>query len=297
MRNSKIAFFDLDGTLREPASDKRFISSPTDQRAIAGTQEVVRHLHKDGWIVIGVSNQGGVPEHKSLEDCVEEQQFTLELFPEMVFILAAPGMGGVDCVICDREERIYEVGFFWGLENFRKPSPDMIILGMRIFGARPNACFLCGDRDEDKGAAAAAGIDFYPASEILSLPKRKLHKLYLIRGISGSGKSTLAREIAGANQVAADDFPGLYDGGYQWGLQKAAHSWCQDRCEEMMREGLTPIAVHNTVCKLGYLKPYQEMAEKYGYRVSVLTTEGNYGNCHDVPPDAIEKQRKSFELL
>jgi hypothetical protein len=64
-----------------------------------------------------------------------------------------------------------------------------------------------------------------------------------------------------------------------------------------MQNGLTPIASHNTFCKVEYLKPYQEMAEKYGYRVSVIHAEGDYGNCHDVPPDAVEKQKKSFELL
>lgn len=123
-----------------------------------------------------------------------------------------------------------------------------------------------------------------------------MRKLYLIRGVSGSGKSTLAVELAGRNQVAADDFTGLYvNGNYQFNKQKESHQWCLNQCWEMMENGLTPIAVHNTFCKLAYLEPYIRLAKRFGYTVTVIKTEGNYGTVHNVPKNVLLSQQSIFE--
>jgi len=81
---NKIIFFDLDGTLRETISGKTFINEPHDQRAIKGTQKALSSYQKKGFVLIGITNQGGVAAgHKSIESAIEEQRITLELFPEL----------------------------------------------------------------------------------------------------------------------------------------------------------------------------------------------------------------------
>jgi predicted kinase len=130
--------------------------------------------------------------------------------------------------------------------------------------------------------------------EILQAPSKRL---YLIRGASGSGKSTLARELAGSQAIAADDFPGLYEGGYNIELQSQAHQWCQEQCELSMKRGYSAIAVANTFSRIVHLQPYQELAKKYGYRVSIINCEGNYGNLHEVPEDVRERQLGLFDPL
>ena len=46
------------------------------------------------------------------------------------------------------------------------------------------------------------------------------------------------------------------------------------------------------------MKPYYELAEKYGYRVYSIVVENRHGvkNVHNVPDEAIDKMRKRFEI-
>jgi hypothetical protein len=46
------------------------------------------------------------------------------------------------------------------------------------------------------------------------------------------------------------------------------------------------------------MKPYYELAEKYGYMVFSLIVENRHGgvNTHGVPEDKIEQMKKRFEV-
>jgi predicted kinase len=120
--------------------------------------------------------------------------------------------------------------------------------------------------------------------------------LSIIRGVSGSAKSTLAKELAPDYNVAADDFPGLYEGGvYHLELQQAAHDWCFEKVRRWMQEGYSRIAVHNTFVQIKYFQPYKDLAIAHGYRYRVIHTEGNYGNVHNVPQSALDRQINLWE--
>ena len=46
------------------------------------------------------------------------------------------------------------------------------------------------------------------------------------------------------------------------------------------------------------MKPYYELAEKYGYAVFSLIVENRHGgkNVHNVPEETLEKMRNRFEI-
>ncbi len=76
-----LLLIDMDGTLREPLSGQQYFQHPQDQRIIAGA-EIAIGAYKDDWIIVGITNQGGVAAgHKSMQECIKEQQYTLELLP------------------------------------------------------------------------------------------------------------------------------------------------------------------------------------------------------------------------
>lgn len=87
----------MDGTLREPLSGQQHFQNPQDQQIIVGADIAIR-AYKDDWIIVGITNQGGVAAgHKSMQQCIKEQQYTLELFPQLREIYFCPDFEGRKC--------------------------------------------------------------------------------------------------------------------------------------------------------------------------------------------------------
>lgn len=167
----KLLLLDLDNTIREPKSGAKFINKPDDQKLIDGVEDAIAH-YKD-WTIVGITNQGGVAAgHKSLEDAIAEQQYTLELLFQMVCILFCPDYEGKDCWVIQRDYRepfvISKLG-----ENFRKPGDGMLKYAKHWawnycggYATDPiEDILMVGDRPEDEQAALAASIPFMWAEE------------------------------------------------------------------------------------------------------------------------------------
>lgn len=138
-----------------------------------------------------------------------------------------------------------------------------------------------------------------------------MKKLFLLRGLPGSGKSTLAESLAsgaGSAHFEADMFF-VKDGEYKFDSTqlKNAHNWCRDEVEYAMQFGyrgnpvnspLGNIIVSNTFTQEWEMKPYYELAEKYGYVVFSLIVENRHGgvNEHGVPKDKLEQMKNRFEV-
>ena len=136
-----------------------------------------------------------------------------------------------------------------------------------------------------------------------------MKELFLIRGISGAGKSTLAKSIGGIH-IEADMFF-MKDGEYQFDVTRLrdAHQWCQtfaedhmklnEHLEEFAKADRYRIVVSNTFTQEWEMKPYFELAEKYGYKIFSLIVENRHGgvNEHGVPEDKLEIMRTRFEIL
>jgi len=85
---------------------------------------------------------------------------------------------------------------------------------------------------------------------------------------------------------------------------KDAHAWCRNEVEIRMGDNqVNPqyypqIAVSNTFTQEWEMKPYFDMAEKYGYKVFSIIVENRHGgkNEHGVPDDKLEIMRNRFEI-
>ena len=162
-----ILFLDLDGTIRKPKSDNRFISDPYDQELIVGAVSKLKEMNSI--LKIGITNQGGVlAGHKTLEDCIKEQAYTMELMRlndvELDFVYFCPDEGQTCYKV--KNEKSYKMQG----RLFRKPDPGMINLALEIYGFVAASCKLIGDRPEDETAAKLAGVPFEWAKDWWTKP-------------------------------------------------------------------------------------------------------------------------------
>lgn len=123
--------------------------------------------------------------------------------------------------------------------------------------------------------------------------------LYLIRGIPWSGKSSLAKAL-GFTHLEADMYHLDENGNYDWKPEKVkeSHVWCQKQVINLMLESEQKIVVSNTFTQEWEMKPYFELAEKYGYQVFTIIVENRHGgkNVHNVPQETLEKMKNRFEI-
>lgn len=121
--------------------------------------------------------------------------------------------------------------------------------------------------------------------------------IYLLRGLPGAGKSTLASQLS-TNICEADMFF-MRNGKYEFDVNGlgAAHLWCRDRCETFMKDGVSSVVVSNTLTSTKELKPYTELAEKYGYMVVSVIVENRHGNksIHDVPDETLDRMKERLK--
>jgi len=122
--------------------------------------------------------------------------------------------------------------------------------------------------------------------------------LIILRGIPGCGKSTFA-EVIGEFICTADDYF-LVNGEYMWDPKRLgdAHKACRDKVLWGMESNMAKIIVANTSTTVKEMKPYYEMAEKFGYEVFSVIVENRHGgvNTHNVPEEALDKMKTRFNI-
>lgn len=126
----------------------------------------------------------------------------------------------------------------------------------------------------------------------------------MIGGAPGSGKSTLAKVIKDGyvnlvrvSHLETDNYFIKQDGtyGFEQGLLKHAHQWCQDKVSDCMAMFDPVIIVSNTFTKAWERRPYLEMARKRGYTVQYIYCTGQFQNIHGVPQAVIDRMRDQYE--
>ena len=125
--------------------------------------------------------------------------------------------------------------------------------------------------------------------------------LILIRGIPGSGKSTLAKQIQQTEKkfliVEADQYFIDFNENYVYNKSKIkeAHKWCQQLAIEWMQLGYSVI-VANTFIRKWEMQPYTKIANELKIPITIIITQGEFQNIHDVPQSTIERMKAQFEF-
>lgn len=195
MSNKKLLMLDLDGTVRRGKTDPRgYINAPDDQELIPEAKAAIARYVREGWTIVGITNQGGVEAgHKTITEAIAEQRFTQGIVqdiartierarfdppsPILSAIYFCPDFAGQQCwyipygeLATPMHDREW-VAQPWMPEppsslvgTFRKPRPGMLKLALQTPQGWGDVLFV-GDRPEDKQAAAAAGVPFMQAEE------------------------------------------------------------------------------------------------------------------------------------
>lgn len=170
---TKLLLCDLDGTVRTTKSGATFINDPLDQQLIPEAQSAIAHYHSQEWAIVGITNQGGVSAgHKSLEDAVREQNYTLELCPQLgaiIFCVDFAGESRIDVVrpmaLAVNLEFNYHLTHERLKGTYRKPNPGMLLWTLAWLGIDKADTIYVGDRPEDEQAATNAGVKFLSHTE------------------------------------------------------------------------------------------------------------------------------------
>jgi predicted kinase len=127
--------------------------------------------------------------------------------------------------------------------------------------------------------------------------------LFIVRGVPGSGKSTFAKTLIGEKDYChkeADMYFVDREGNYKFEPSKikAAHEWCQEEIEFLMKYEHSRIAVSNTFTQEWEMESYYELAKKYGYTVFSIIVENRHGgvNDHGVPDEKIDQMKNRFSI-
>lgn len=172
---TKILFLDLYGTVRRPKSEATFINEPLDQEIIPGVTEAIARYAD--YVVIGITNQGGVAAgKKSLDSAIAEQKYTMQLLPQLLEIYLCPDFEGRQCyhltstnnvIRCAEIDFEYRDDLSRCLGQCRKPNPGMVEITIAEISLKVNRkdCLFVGDRSEDQSCALAANIPFMWATD------------------------------------------------------------------------------------------------------------------------------------
>jgi predicted kinase len=130
------------------------------------------------------------------------------------------------------------------------------------------------------------------------------NSLILIRGLPGSGKSTLAKLLAQEGDFPVfsidDYFTDPVTDEYIFDPHKnyLAYNQCQEKTEDCLKKGIKKIFIDNTFTIEWEMEPYFKLAEKYNYRIFVLTLENRHKgtNIHNISREQLEKMAIKYKV-
>ena len=146
---TRILFLDRDGTLNRSIG-ARPPNTPQEVALLPGVASVLSDHAAQGWVIVIVSNQGGVASgYISEAEASAVQLRVIDLMPVPVAAsFFCPHMPGA---------RVAEYAL--DCPN-RKPKPGFLFTALEQFGARAEDCLFVGDSNTDKLAAESAGVAF-----------------------------------------------------------------------------------------------------------------------------------------
>jgi D-glycero-D-manno-heptose 1,7-bisphosphate phosphatase len=166
MRLAPALCLDWDGTIRRSKSGKTFIQNYQDIELIPGVEKIIWRYRSMGFLIIGISNQGGVSFGFKLPMEIDrEMDVTLELFESNPFHIVK---------MCYHMEggKVYPYNY---RSLLRKPNIGMLAIAeSEAFNSGYmidwDKSLFVGDRPEDEECARNAGINFQHIDSFLTDP-------------------------------------------------------------------------------------------------------------------------------
>lgn len=161
------AVFDFDGTIRHVKNGLTFANKPEDYELFPGVEEKLHEVKQSGYLIFGVTNQGGVAYgHRTVQQLAEEISYTIGLFSENPFNIVKACMFMPGGTVAPYNKR----------SLMRKPDIGMLVMceyeAMRAgFVVDWDNSFMVGDRDEDRLCAQRANIKFHWAHDFFGRVK------------------------------------------------------------------------------------------------------------------------------
>ncbi|TSA49091.1 MAG: ATP-binding protein [Sphingobacteriales bacterium] len=131
-----------------------------------------------------------------------------------------------------------------------------------------------------------------------------MKSLILLRGLPGSGKSTLANVLSENGKypvLSIDDFfTDTETDEYKFEFDKnhLAYKQCEEDTRNQLKKNCEKVFVANTFTMNWEVEPYIKMADKYNYKLFVVTVENyhDHENIHLIPQEQIEKMAAKFKV-
>lgn len=150
---------DLDGTIRTSKSGAQFIAGAHDIELTNDLVEPILWQYKiRGWVIFGVTNQGGVAHgYKTLKDVLEESIATQAQFKR----------NPIDFIYYSAHDPKGKIVPFNTRSLLRKPYYGMAVQAEVMCREEGgiivdwDKSIMVGDRDEDKGMAKAIDVKYY----------------------------------------------------------------------------------------------------------------------------------------
>lgn len=128
--------------------------------------------------------------------------------------------------------------------------------------------------------------------------------LFIVRGLPSAGKTTLAEVIAPDFNYSLDDVRASVGDQHELSSVNYLAERNLERAgvEEWMKQGVTPIAVHDVNAKRNDVNDWLLVAAGYGYQCTVVHIETDLNNADlaarsrtNCPPSAIERFRLRWQ--
>jgi D-glycero-D-manno-heptose 1,7-bisphosphate phosphatase len=159
----KALFLDRDGVINHDPGD--YTKSLSEFVVLPGVVETLKAWHEMGFLLIVVTNQGGLA--KGLYD--ESDVHAMHQYFQGLCVQA--GFSVAEFYFCPHHPD------FNGRCLCRKPGSLMVEKGLHQFGLDPELCWIIGDKQRDLDAAAAAGVGGtrIETNARIPLPEEVLH--------------------------------------------------------------------------------------------------------------------------
>lgn len=148
---NKALLLDYDGTLRDTKSGAKFPTRPDDIYILPNRVELLKAKQKEGYLLLGVSNQSGV----------EKGDLTLEMAKDC--FKKTNELLGLDIEVSFCPHKVPPISCYC-----RKPGAGMGVAFIEKHKLDPSQCVVVGDLKSDETFASRCGMMFKNAEEFFS---------------------------------------------------------------------------------------------------------------------------------